>query len=183
MANEILTKVGSGSVVWADHAGDFGDSPLAGNTQGQLTLISLADGAARQGAKVDLGATRAPKYSVTLRIEYDVAPVSGTICSLYYAPSPHATAATANPGGASGSDAAYTGTAGDSLADSLKQLDLIGVLVCTADAATVVQQQTFVYSPSERYGMPIVFNEGGQAFEGDDIEMSVTFNPIVDEIQ
>lgn len=183
MSNEILTKVGSGSVVWADHAGDFGDSPLAGSIQGQLTLVSLADGAARQGVKVDLGATRASKYSVTLRVEYDVAPVSGTICSLYYAPSPHATAATANPGGASGSDAAYTGTAGDSLADSLKQLDLIGVLICTADAATVVQQQTFVYSPSERYGMPVVFNEGGQAFEGDDIEMSVTLNPIVDEIQ
>lgn len=183
MANEILAKVGSNSIVWADHAGDFGDSPLAGVIQGQLTLVSLADGAARQGAKADLGATRAPKYSVTLRVEFDVAPVSGTIVSLYYASSPHATAGTANPGGTSGADAAYTGTTGDSLADSLKQLDLIGVLICTSDLATVVQQQTFVYAPSERYGMPVVFNEGGQAFEGDDIEMSVTFNPIVDEIQ
>lgn len=183
MPNEILAKVGSNSVVWADHVGDFGDSPLAGAIQGQLTLVSLANGAARQGAKVDLGATRARAYSVTLRVEYDVAPVSGTICSLYYASSPLVAAGTANPGGTSGADAAYTGTAGDSLADSLKQLDLIGALICTADAAAVVQQQTFVYSPSDRYGMPVVFNEGGQAFEGDDIEMSVTFNPIVPEIQ
>jgi hypothetical protein len=181
MANELLVKVGATPLVWADNAGDFGDSPIAGTDQ--ITLVSLADGAARQGDKGDFTALRAGAYSVTLRVEFDVAPVSGTTVSLYFAPSVSGTAATANPGGVSGSDAAYTGTAGDSLADSLKQLDLIGVLTCTADAATVVQQQTFVYSPSERYGTPVVFNEGGQAFEGDDIEMSIIFNPIIQEIQ
>ena len=181
MANEILTKVGASPLVWADIGGDFGGSPIAGTDQ--ITLVSLADGAARQGDKGDFTAPRAGAYSVTLRVEYDVAPVSGTTCSLYFAPSPHGTAGVANPGGVSGADAAYSGTAGDSLADSLKQLDLIGVLVCTADAATVVQQQKFVYAPSERYGTPVVLNEGGQAFEGDDIEMSIIFNPIIDEIQ
>lgn len=181
MANEILLKVGATPLVWADIGGDFGDSPIAGTDQ--ITLVSLADAAARQGAKGDLTALRARAYSVTLRVEFDVAPVSGTIVSLYWAPSVSGTAGVANPGGISGADAAYTGTAGDSLADSLKQLDLIGVLICTADAAAVVQQQTFVYSPSERFGTPVVFNQGGQAFEGDDIEMSIIFNPIVDEIQ
>lgn len=181
MTNEILRKVGATPIVCADIGGDFGDSPLTGTDQ--ITLVSLADGAARQGDKIDFLAKRAQMFSVTLRVEYDVAPVSGTICSLYFAPSPHATKATANPGGIVGADGAYTGTAGDSLADSLKQLDLIGTLVLTLDAATVVQQQTFVYSPSERYGTPVVFNEGGQAFEGDDIEMSIIFNPIIDEIQ
>lgn len=172
--------IGPGTpIVWADIGGDFGDSPIAGTVQ--LTLVSLADAAARQGPKVDLGATRAAAYSVTLRLEYDVAPVSGTIAELWWAPSPHTTAGTANPGGVSGTDAAYTGTAGDSLADSINQLTLIGIMYLTSDAATVVQQQTWVFSPEERYGSPVIYNTGGQALEGDDIEMSLIFTPLVDQ--
>ena len=180
MANEILTKNGT-PIVWADVGGDFGDSPIAGTVQ--ITLISLASTAARQGVKVDLGATRAARYDVTLRVEFDVAPTSGNVVSLWWAPSESGVAGTANPGGVSGADAAYTGTAGDSLADSIKQLQLVGVLVCTSDAATVVNQQSFTFFPACRYGSPVVWNEADQAFEGDDIEMSVIFTPVIDEIQ
>jgi hypothetical protein len=179
MANEVLVKMGT-AIVWADTT-DFGGSPIARTVQ--IDLTSVANGAARQGVKVDLGATRADRYAVTLRVELDVAATSGTTVDLYWAPSPHTTAGTANPGGVSGTDAAYTGTAGDSIADSVKQLDHIGSLVCTADAATVVQQQAWIYSPPERYGSPVVFNQSGQAFEGDAVEMSIIFNPIVDEVQ
>lgn len=180
MANEILIKHGS-PIVWADIGGDFGDLPLTGTHQ--ITLVSLATTAARQGVKVDFGIKRAAVYAVTLRIEYDVAVSAGDICSLHFAPSPHATPATANPGGVIGTDAAYTGTAGDSLADSIKQCDMIMSMPLTTDAATVVQQMTAMYSPPERYGSPIVWNEADQAFEGDDIEMSIIFQPIIDEIQ
>ncbi len=180
MANEILTKNGT-AIVWADIGGDFGGSPIAGTVQ--ITLAALANGAARQGVKVDLGATRAARYAVTLRPELDVAPASGAVITLHWAPSESAVAGTANPGGVSGTDAAYTGTAGDALADSIKQLDEIGPLVCTSDAATVVQQQTWFYFPPCRYGSPVVWNQSGQAFEGDDIEMSIIFMPIIDEIQ
>ena len=180
MANEVLVKNGT-PIVWADIAGDFGDSPLAGTVQ--ITLVSVAAGAARQGVKVDLLAARATRFAVTLRVEYDVAPVSGNVCSLWWAASESGTAGVANPGGASGADAAYTGTAGDSLVDSIKQCDLIGALVCTSDAAVVVNQQTWIYEPSTRYGSPIVYNEASQAFEGDDIEMSIIFTPLIDEIQ
>ena len=180
MANEVLVKNGT-AIVWADIGGDFGDSPIAGTLQ--ITLATLANAAARQGVKADLGATRAARYGVTLRPELDVAPASGAVIGLYWAASEAAAAGTANPGGVSGADAAYTGTAGDSIADSLQQLDLIGALVCTSDLATVVQQQTWIYEPPTRYGSPVVFNQSGQAFEGDDIEMSIIFMPLIDEIQ
>lgn len=180
MSNEVLIKHGV-AIVWADIAGDFGDSPLTGTHQ--ITLASLASTAARQGVKVDLGATRAAVYAVTLRVEFDVAPSSGDVVSLWWAASPHATAATANPGGASGADAGYTGTTGDSLPDSIKQCSLIGNLVATSDVAPVVEQQTFMFAPEERYGSIVVYNEADQAFEGDDIEMSVILQPIIDEIQ
>ena len=179
MANEILTKNGT-PIVWADTA-DFGDLPIARTVQ--IDLTSLASTEARQGVKVDLGALRAARYAVTLRVEGDVAFTSGDVVSLHWAPSPHATAGTANPGGVSGTDDDYTGTAGDSLADSIGQLDQVGVLPCTSDAAPVVQQKTWLFFPTERYGSPVVWNETTQAFEGDAVEMSIIFMPLIDEIQ
>lgn len=179
MANEILSKNGT-QIVWADVT-DFGGSPVARTVQ--IDLTSLASTAARQGVKVDLGATRAARYDVTLRVEFDVAPTSSDIVSLWWAPSESAVAATANPGGVSGTDAAYTGTAGDSLADSIRQLQLVGELICTSDAATVVNQQSWAFFPICRYGSPVVWNEADQAFEGDAVEMSIIFTPVIDEIQ
>lgn len=179
MANEILSKDGT-QIVWAN-SGDFGGSPVARTVQ--INLTSIAAAAARQGEKVDLGSTRAARFDVTLRVEFDVAPTSGDIVSLWWAPSPSGTAGTANPGGASGADAAYTGTAGDGLADSILQLQLIGTLICTSDAATVVNQQAFTFFPTSRYGSPVVRNEADQAFEGDAVEMSIIFTPVIDEVQ
>lgn len=181
MANQILSLNGT-PIVWADIGGDFGDSPVAGTVQ--ISLATLAATAAQQGVKVDLGATRAARYDVTMRIEFDAAPASpGNPVSLWWAPSPSGVAGTANPGGVSGTDAAYTGTAGDSLADSIKQLQLVGVLVPTSDAAVVVNQQSFTFFPISRYGSIVVYNEANQALEGDDIEMSIIFMPVIDEIQ
>lgn len=179
MANEILSKNGT-QIVWADTT-DFGGAPVARTVQ--IDLTSIASMAARQGVKVDLGATRAARYDVTLRVEFDVAPTSGKVVSLWWAPSESGAAGTANPGGVSGADAAYTGTAGDSLADSIKQLQLVLVLVATSDAATVVNQQSGTFFPACRYGSPVVYNEADQALEGDAAEMSIIFTPVIDEIQ
>lgn len=181
MANDILIKVGT-RIVWADILGDFGDSPFAGTHE--LVLAALANTAARQGEKADFGEKRAKYWSVIGRFEMDVAAVAGKVIEVYFAASPHATPATANPGGTSGADAAYTGTAGDSLANSKKQLIWLGAHILTVDIATTVQQsQIAVFSPPERYGMPVVVNTSGQALEGDDIEMCLIFTPLTDEIQ
>ena len=185
MANKILVAANGTPIVWAnsvDYAGD------GGARTHQIDLTSLAAAAARQGAKADMdtgGVTnRLPeRWAVTLRIEFDIAPADNKTVDLYWAASLSSVAATANPGGCTGSDAAYTGTAGSTLAESLLQLQLIGSLMCTNDAATVVLQQTFITSIPLQYGMPVVVNNGDQAFEGDAVEMSVTFTPLEDEVQ
>lgn len=179
MATEILIKSGT-PTVWADTTDYAGD---IGTRTHQIDLTSVASTAARQSTKADLGATRAAVFAVTAAIEFDVAPSSGNVVSIWWAASPSGTAATANPGGVSGSDAAYTGTAGDSLADSVLQLTLVGNLVCTSDVATVVEFQTFYFSPEHRYGSVVVYNEADQALEGDAVEMGIAFTPIIDESQ
>jgi hypothetical protein len=179
MANEVLVKVGT-ALVLADIT-DFDGSPSAQTDQ--IDLTSLADAAARQSDQIDFGAVRAAMFNVQCSFEVDVAPVSGTFIYVYFAPSISGTAANENPGGISGSDAAYTGTAGDSLDDSLKQLDFIGSVICTADADPVMQTQSFVYAPHARYGTLVVYNNSGQAFVADATHHYVIFEPIIDEIQ
>lgn len=182
MPTEILVKSGT-PVVWAD-ATDYTNPNDQGARTHQIDLTSLAaSGNAWQGVKADLGAVRAAIFAVAIAVNFDVAPTSGDIVSLWWAPSASATAGTGNPGGVSGTDAAYTGTAGDALADSILQLDLIGNLICTSDADAITQIQTFMFSPEHRYGSIVVYNEADQAFEGDAIEMSVALTPIIDEAQ
>ena len=182
MATEILVKDGT-PIVWADTT-DFSGTLNGYTRTHQILLAALASAAARQGAKADLGATRAARYAVHVGIEFDVAPASGTTVDFYWAASHHGTAGTNNPGGTSGADGAYTGTAGDSIADSVKALIYLGSLILTADAATVVQYGTLPeFVAPLRYGMPVVVNNGGQALEGDDIEMFFALIPLIDESQ
>lgn len=178
--NEVLQKIGTIIVLadTTDYAGDLG------TRTDQIDLTSVAATAARQSTKFDFGATRAAKYGIFVAIEFAVAPTSGEVVDFYLAPSPSATAGTANPGGCSGADSAYTGTAGDSLADSLLQLDYVGSLIATADATTVVQfQRIGTYSPTERYASLVVVNNTSQALVADAVEMAVLITPVVDEIQ
>lgn len=184
MANLIGFQEGT-SIVWADIGGDFGGSPKAGTKQ--ITLATLAAGAARQGVKADMASIAtshiANRFAVTLRVEFDVAPADGKAVDLYWAASPSSVAGTANPGGTTGTDAAYTGTPGSTIAESVLQLQFIGSLPCTNDAATNVLQKTFITSLPLRYGMPVLVNSADQAFEGDDVEMSIIFTPLEDEAQ
>ena len=182
MANIINTIDGT-ATVWADTT-DYSSTVSGLARTAQIDLTSLASAAARQGAQADLTITRARRYKVMAGIEYAVAPASGVVCSFYWASSPSGTAANANPGGTTGSDAAYTGTAGDSLADSLLQLEFIGDMVLTADATTVVQyQQIGILENVQRYGFPVVMNSGGQALVADAVEQYVALIPLLDEVQ
>lgn len=184
MPTEALIKDGT-AVVWADTT-DYSSTASGLARTDQIDLTSLAAGSARQGAKADLGATRAAKYEVLAAVEFVAA--SGVLSleevGIYLGFSPSATAANANPGGLSGSDAAYTGTAGDALADSLPQLEFVGALSTTTDNTTVVQYQKIgeVYAPS-RYVIPVVYNNTTGAFVADAVEMYVAMLPIIDEVQ
>jgi len=180
MATNILISEGTDIVLadTTDYAGDLG------TRTDQIDLTSLATVSARQSDKIDFGDPRAAVWACFAAIEFDVAPVSGAIVSFHLAPSPSVTAGTANPGGVVGADGAYTGTTGDSLADSIKQLMLIGNMIATSDVATVVEFQFIgFFSPPERYGTIVVYNQTLQSFEGDAIEMGIRLVPLIDQVQ
>lgn len=180
MANEVLVKSGT-AVVWADTT-DFSGTLSGLARTHQLDLTSIANGAARQAAKADLGATRAAKYAVKVAMELDVAPTAGNEIDVFWSSSVSGTAGTGNDGGADGTDSAYK--AGEE-AEWSKQLLYIGSIVLTADAATVVQTQIInsAFVPPSRYGMPVVYNRSGQALEDNAVEMYVALLPLIDEIQ
>jgi hypothetical protein len=172
-------------IVFADYD-DYTGTASGYVRTNQIDLTSLANNAARQGDKQDMSGLRDTDWIVMVAIEFDVAPASGAEVKFYWANSPHGTAENANPGGCSGNDSAYNGTGGDSIEDSLEQLDFIGALVCTNDAATTVQYQKIGIikgAEIERYGIPVVLNKSGQAFEGDAVEMYIALVPMTNEIQ
>jgi len=183
MANEVLLKSGT-PVVWADTT-DY--SPAGGviyTRTHQIDLTSLADAAARQGAKADLGATRAARYVVRLCLEADVQLASAVTAEVYFGWSNHATVGLDNPAELTGADAAYTGTTGDSIADSVKELDGPYVYVGTSDVAPIMLPMNIgILTPVQRYVSPVIVNNLDQALEGDAVEMYLALIPIVDEIQ
>lgn len=185
MPTEILqTLAASGAIVFAD-ATDFSPPAGAHARTHQIDLTSLAAGAARQSDKADLTADRAHVYRVMVAFEFATAPTSLELVNVYLAQSSSGTAANLNPGGVSGSDSAYTGTAGDSLADSLTQLDRVGSLSLTADATTVVQYGSVgLVHDLERYVSVIVENAtASDAFVADAVEMYVALVPLATEEQ
>ena len=178
-------KVGT-QLSFADHAGDFAPATASSLEQGtptdvQLSLASVSDDAARQSAKFDLGANRAALYQLQAAIEIAATPTAGEVIEFYIGWSDDATAANGNPGGLSGSDAAYSGYSSN-LDASLLQLDRVGTMVVTAQATGTVQIATNLglVVPRARYGTLVVVNRSGAALHSDDVESHVVLTPIVD---
>lgn len=179
MANSVLTIEGT-ATVFADTT-DYSSTASGLARTDQLDLTSIANGAARQSTKADLGATRAPLYAVRVGIEFAVAPTAGNQVDFYWSPSFSATAGTGNDAGASGADGAYK--AGEE-AEWLRQGMFLGSLNATNDATTVVQYQTVGhFVPPHRYGQVICYNRSGQALVADAVEMYVALVPIIPQIQ
>lgn len=187
MPNEVLKKVGT-QISFADHAGDFAAATktsleVATPTDVQLSLASVADGAARESAKVDLGATRAEEYNVTASFEFAATPTTGEVVELYWAESPISAAANGNPMSIDGVDAAAPSGIG-TLDELVAVLHYIGAFICTNDATpSVMTAPVGRFSPGERYGILVVKNESGAAFHSDDVESHVVFSPVITEIQ
>ena len=132
------------ATTWAPSGGDAA-----------LTLTSLADAAARQGASVDLGTKFAERYGYRLTTKFGSAPTADELVQLFLAFSEDDTTFAA---GATGSDAAYSDT--DDLANAIE----LRPLVCDDD--TNSQSVVGWFEPLGRYVAPIVLNEGGQALSG-----------------
>lgn len=189
MANEVLQKVGTQVRFFV--TGSFSPADAATNwtigtpTDVVLTLASVADTAARQSTKVDLGATRAAAYEVLGCVDFTgETPTAGESVDYYWAPSTHTTQANGNVAGNSGGDAACPdGALGSiTLAEFLLQCIYIGSLI-NHDGASVQNGFVGILAPLGRYGQMIVVNESGDAFEADDVEAHTVMNPIVDEVQ
>jgi len=187
-AGDFLLTVGT-QFSFADHAGDFSPAAATSLEQGtptnvQLSLASVAAAAARQSAKLDLGSTRAPAFTVMAALEFASGVVAGETVTLYWAASPDATAANGNPGGVSGSDAAYTGTTGSTVAESVRQLLKIGSFIATDDATATVQVAYIGrFAPPTQYGSLVVVNNTTPALHSDDVEMHIVFDSIIPQNQ
>lgn len=158
-------------IVWKSSGGDY-----------VITLTSLAAGAARQGVKGDLGATRAIRWSVRVQLDFEVAPVAGAPVEIWWSSSSSGTAATDNTGGASGADAAYIGYADGSVAAGKQQLQLIGVMPAAPNADDVLNIAEFSFYPLSRYGMPVVVNGTAQAFHDTAANFILTFTPMLESV-
>ena len=149
-----------------------------------ISMASVANAAARQSVKADISAsgpgdgTYASRFRVKAVCDLAATPTAGQTVDFYWGPSDSATAGTDNPASVSGTDAAYTGYAGDLVA-SLKQLLFIGSLVVTADVAA---QAGFIgiFSMPARYGSLVVVNNSGAAFVSNNTNTAVTFTPLED---
>ena len=136
----------------------WGEAGASGVTA-TLSLDALANGAARQGASVDLGANFADEYIVELRVETGTAPTAGNTVELYLLSS---TDNTNWPAKVTGSDAAYT--LGTTDANLRQAGSPVVTLVATNDGNTVLIQNQSIWRPRGRYVVPIVDNNLGQAF-------------------
>lgn len=187
-AGDILDTVGtqirfcvSGSFSPADDGTNW---TIGSPTNVALTLASVANGAARQSLKVDLGASRAPAYEVLGCVDFtgETPTVGGTV-DYYWAPSTSGTQASGNVAGNSGGDAACPdGALGSiTLAEFLKQCIYIGRLV-VHDGGSVQNGYVGTLYPKGRYGQLIVVNNSGDLFENDDVEAHQVLNPIIPNI-
>lgn len=188
LPDTIKTIVGTPIVVadTTDH------SPATANNLGtrtdQIDCTDLVAGAARQSAKIDFGAAWDQDFTFGAAIEWEVTPeiAAGEAVNFYFGWSPSSVAGTANPGGLSGSDAAYTGYSAGGLAASLKQLDLVGSMsqdnVITTDQ-TQIDTAIASFRPRQRHGILVVENKAvSAAFHSDMVETSFLIQPLVMQV-
>jgi len=146
-----------------------------------FTATSLANGSARESAKINLGAVQPEGgWTVTYETKGASAPTAGATSDIYWSASSSATAGTDNRGDASGTDAAYPATG--TLAEKLKQLIYIGSLVHSSTTGTQ-RQDVGVLTPITQYGSFIVRNASGVAYSATATDHIITLTPRIPEMQ
>lgn len=188
--NEVLVKTGTEIVFGAVatwNPADNGTNMSSGDAiTDEMGMTTIADGAAVHSIKIDLGATRAARYTVDAAFDFTgETPTAGKTVDLYWAPSPSSTQANGNVAGNSGADAAAVDgptTTGITVAEFVKQCQFIGSFPVTDDG-TVQAGHVGMFSPAHRHGQMVCFNNSGDAFEADEVEVHIVMTPIVDEIQ
>ncbi len=187
--NEVLVKQGSqivfgAAATWdpADNGTNFAESDAITVEMG---MTAVANAAGVQSIKIDLGATRASRFSVLAAFDFTgETPTTGSV-DLYWAPSVSGTQATGNIAGNSGADAALVDgptTTDITVVEFVAQCQYIGSLATTNDA-TVQAGYVGTFSPIHRFGQMIMVNNANDAMEADEVECHIVMNPIVTDIQ
>jgi len=163
------------AIVW----GEAGGSGVT-NT---LSLDALADGWARMGASVDLGAEWNREYLVILQVETGTAPTAGRTVECYLASSHNNSTW---PGGVTGSDGAWPADGNED--EWSPQLgNPASTLVATNDGNTVQTQNAEIWRPKGRYVAPVVDNNLGQAFRDEatasNNDSRVILIPLVEKVK
>ncbi len=178
--------IGNGTIIVlgdaTDHNPTAGVAPTDADTN-QIDLTSLGAGAYRQSAKFDFGSSRAREWMMRAAIEPVSAPTAGEVVEFFLGFSNSATAANANPGNLSGSDAAWVGygAAATDADEVVGQLVRVGHLVFGADADVHVGE-VGIFAPVLQYGILVVRNGLSVALDTDAIQMSVHLIPITETV-
>ena len=187
MANEVLLKSGD-QYVFADHVTDFSTTPataannltFASNTQVDFDLTGVAaSGGARASDKMALPNPWGRYWSLDACLEFETAPTDGGTVHFYWGASPAAAAATGNPGGLTGTDAAVTDTTG-----ILGQLLQIGSMTVRNNVINI--GHVGVFMPVYLQGILVVVNQASTALRSTATAMDEThivLTEIIDEIQ
>lgn len=144
-----------------------------------ITLTSLANAAAREGAKGDLGSAWARRWAVLFSSSVAAAATNGLEIELWWGPSPSATAGTDNPANLTGADAALA------TPDEVKyQAMYVGSIILSNSRGTNVQKQLIgAFFPPTRYGVPFVVNKSGQALGSTAADHEIRLIPAEEQIQ
>jgi hypothetical protein len=145
-----------------------------------ITLTSVANAAARQGATLDMGANWARLWRMEAEYELAATPTAGNVISHHGSWQDATGAGQANT---SGSDAAYSGYSSN-IDASIKQLDHLGDFVCTAQATATVQKGLIgIVMPKGRYLNLVVYNNAGSAFHSSATNIVIRLTPLEEPIQ
>ena len=180
----LLQTIGT-AIIFADGTYSPGANTILGTRTDDIDVASLAAAAARQSVKANLGMPHAEEYDVDITYEIATDPASGGTIDLYWSESHSSTAAVGNMGGCTGADAAYTGYAGMTLAESLKHLLYIGSVNVgvqnDADGVNIAHVGRF--RPVNQYGCLVVVNNCSVAFHSDSVEFAVRMSPVIPDLQ
>ena len=189
MANEILRKL---KVEFSFQSGVYvptGNNDLSSGspTVVDLTLdeggTGLADQAAVNSDKLDLGAVWPTEFVMIAALEWFAAVTAGVTVDFYWSPSANSAPAEGNPGSPDGVDGLYS-PSGFTDDEGVRQMIYIGSHINNGNIAPQIAVISTTLSLPTRFGQLVVFNDSGTLLCGtDDIESSVLMYGYINEIQ
>lgn len=175
---------------WSFESSSYSPTGVSDMSSGSPTVVDLslaggsgmADTEAMNSDQVDLGETLPDLLHFKAAIEWFAAISAGGRVEFYWSESGNSAVAAGNPGKPDGVDGDYAGDGAGTVAESVKQMRLIGVLT-TTDLQGVQIADIGTIKPTQRYGQLIMVNNSGTTIcATDDIESSILMSGLMPDI-